>query len=1148
MAAVVAGLAAPGLSSAASSPDASASVFEGAQRQRVSQKAVGASDASKPLPARSAAQEPGRQASAARSAEADARGVPDPFTSWPQLMRVQGQMNETASTLEYTKGQSEQQGLAGVIAAPEEQHLTVYWHGALTPAAKTAIAHSSIPVVVKSAKYGATELGKASARVVRRAESAGVELVKVIRPQDGSGLQASVVGGEAEAVRLRNAVASVGVPVKVTSGGEVQVSLADNAGRHFDPTAGGAQMVEPVCSTAFTARYRGMDTMLTADHCFAPGYPDERWTSSGQGSPFGKRASPRDTSAEAIVDVAAMSPLNGTAFQPRVWTGAAADKPSIEQTKNFVTGAQVPQKGNWICNEGSRSGEICNIQITDRSEDYFAKGPDGDGKEVTRHYKWGWDAKKRVTSASPSPIAGRRGDSGGPVVLSSQGASTAGPMVTAMGIVSASAGKPFICPTGIQTYCFKAITIVGIDDALNYLGDSTITVTDSADTSVRRSVSFQGQAPTPAPVPTPEVQEHDELVAANGSALTYDAARGALDADFPGDDRADWELQQATDGGWLFQNLASPQQFFGESADVGLRIVSVGDGWGDEWVYIQHQGQCLDLAAFGDSAGGLLGVPSLLPCDSGDADQVFRLVPVADDLSDPVDLPPVSDGSMNLPSRKPPAGLPRLAVMPLGDSITLGVGSSTRTGYRPGLARRLTGSADTVQFVGSQTDPDGTHHEGHSGWLIEQLQANIETWLADAKPNVVLLHIGTNDMNRDNQVSTAPQRLGGLLDQIHAASPDTAIVLASLVPATDPAVQARVNAYNAAIPGVIAARTSKGYRITQVSMGALTTADLNDNLHPNNAGYEKMADAFQGGIATLARNGWIKEFVEVKPAPPKRTSNLGDADVDINGDGLADYLVVEDNGATHAWLNAGAGKWTDQGIIASGSASWTGSQVRFANVGGDARADYLVVDPNGAVRAFINQGGDGRGGWIEKGYIATGSAGWTGEQVRFADVGGDAYADYLVVNDNGSVRALLNTTQPDTGTIKWTDQGVIASGSASWTSGQVRFANVGGDARADYLVVDPNGAVRAFINQGGDGRGGWIEKGYIATGSAGWTGEQVRFANVGGDAYADYLVLGDTGSIQGFLNTTQPDTGTIKWTDQGTIATGTGAPGSRVRI
>lgn len=91
-----------------------------------------------------------------------------------------------------------------------------------------------------------------------------------------------------------------------------------------------------------------------------------------------------------------------------------------------------------------------------------------------------------------------------------------------------------------------------------------------------------------------------------------------------------------------------------------------------------------------------------------------------------------------------------------------------------------------------------------------------------SKPNLVLLCIGTNDMNRNYEADTAPQRLAGLIDQIHAASPQTAIEVASLVPAADRTVQARANTGDRAIPGIVADRAQRGSRITRVSMGALT--------------------------------------------------------------------------------------------------------------------------------------------------------------------------------------------------------------------------------------------------------------------------------------------------------------------------------------
>ncbi|WP_228993073.1 FG-GAP-like repeat-containing protein [Streptomyces sp. DH8] len=490
--------------------------------------------------------------------------------------------------------------------------------------------------------------------------------------------------------------------------------------------------------------------------------------------------------------------------------------------------------------------------------------------------------------------------------------------------------------------------------------------------------------------------------------------------------------------------------------------------------------------------------------------------------------------------------VPRLAVMPLGDSITEGAGSSTRSSYRAALWPRLVPRAGTLDFVGSLKHgqlPD-LDHEGHSGWLIEGLSANIDSWMDQAKPNVVLLHIGTNDMDRDHQVATAPARLAGLIDQMIAASPETTIVVASLVPSTSPAVQARINAYNAEIPKIVAERQAQKHKVAFVSMASLTHADLKDRLHPNDQGYVKMADVFAEGVSQVARSGWISEQVVVKPAPAR--TGLGDYQVDLNADGRADYLVVDANGAVRAWLNKGGdgrGGWTSAGQVASG-VDLAGGRVRFADLNGDGYADYLVVDANGAVRAWLNQGGTGVGGWTAAGQVATG-VNLAGGQVRFADLNADRFTDYLVVDPNGAVRAWLN--KGGTGTAGWTAAGQIASG-VGVPADQVRFADVNADGFADYLTVAADGAVQAWLNKGGTGIGGWTAAGQIATG-AGAPGSSVRFADVNADRRADYLVVDANGAVRAWLNAGGDGTGVGGggWTPVDPFVVGVGAPADQIR-
>ncbi|MBC2873530.1 MULTISPECIES: SGNH/GDSL hydrolase family protein [Streptomyces] len=225
--------------------------------------------------------------------------------------------------------------------------------------------------------------------------------------------------------------------------------------------------------------------------------------------------------------------------------------------------------------------------------------------------------------------------------------------------------------------------------------------------------------------------------------------------------------------------------------------------------------------------------------------------------------------------------------MPLGDSITHGgAGSPAGGGYRPVLRDRLAGHADVVDFVGGERngrlpDPD---HEGHWGWKIDGLLSRIDAWLPRARPNVVLLHIGTNDLHDDYRVDTAPERLGALVDRITTAAPDMTVLVSSLAPSADPATQRRVETSNHAVPTRVAERRGRGARVRFAGMDRVTPRDLVDDLHPNDTGNAKMAAAFYDAIARAATAGWISEQVDVRPSPahpatpgPDRSPRTGPA-------------------------------------------------------------------------------------------------------------------------------------------------------------------------------------------------------------------------------------------------------------------------------
>ncbi|WP_250036112.1 SGNH/GDSL hydrolase family protein [Paractinoplanes maris] len=207
-----------------------------------------------------------------------------------------------------------------------------------------------------------------------------------------------------------------------------------------------------------------------------------------------------------------------------------------------------------------------------------------------------------------------------------------------------------------------------------------------------------------------------------------------------------------------------------------------------------------------------------------------------------------------------------LKVMPLGDSITWGSGSAdsrignrtgaiTASGYRIDLRKRLEAAGLDVDFVGSQqAGPRGSDrdNEGHPGWRIDQIAAKVDGWLATYQPDVILLHLGTNDMAQNKNVDASAARLSALIDQIRAARPEADIFVQQLVQGHVEPYKSRIAAYNQRIPGILAGKDAKVYLVDQSSIGGRSEFD---NLHPNDDGYAKMAYNLYQAMASVYSGG-----------------------------------------------------------------------------------------------------------------------------------------------------------------------------------------------------------------------------------------------------------------------------------------------------
>ncbi len=187
-------------------------------------------------------------------------------------------------------------------------------------------------------------------------------------------------------------------------------------------------------------------------------------------------------------------------------------------------------------------------------------------------------------------------------------------------------------------------------------------------------------------------------------------------------------------------------------------------------------------------------------------------------------------------------------IMPLGDSITDGI--TVAGAYRIKLWNNITNAGQKVDFVGSMSNGPSElgdkNHEGHSGWRIDQIDANINTWMTTYKPKIVLLHIGTNDISQKYDLNNAPNRLSSLIDKICAKLPsDGKLYVAKVIPLS----YADVTNYNSQVAQVVQNKASQGKPVFIVDMySAVTVADLPDGVHCSRTGYDKMADVWYNAI------------------------------------------------------------------------------------------------------------------------------------------------------------------------------------------------------------------------------------------------------------------------------------------------------------
>lgn len=199
--------------------------------------------------------------------------------------------------------------------------------------------------------------------------------------------------------------------------------------------------------------------------------------------------------------------------------------------------------------------------------------------------------------------------------------------------------------------------------------------------------------------------------------------------------------------------------------------------------------------------------------------------------------------------------------MPLGDSITEGRNGSAT--YRYWLEKDLEKIGWRIDFVGSRSgvdagrprfddfDPD---HEGHWGWTTGEVLARIDEWAAAARPDVVLLHLGSNDLAERPEV--IPGNLAAIIAALRRANPEIVVLAARLIPYRG-LPRSTLDRVNGAIERMAREQsTAKSpLLIVPQDAGFDPETDTYDGTHPNESGERKMAARWLEALVKLRREG-----------------------------------------------------------------------------------------------------------------------------------------------------------------------------------------------------------------------------------------------------------------------------------------------------
>lgn len=207
----------------------------------------------------------------------------------------------------------------------------------------------------------------------------------------------------------------------------------------------------------------------------------------------------------------------------------------------------------------------------------------------------------------------------------------------------------------------------------------------------------------------------------------------------------------------------------------------------------------------------------------------------------------------------------------------------TKDSYHFTFTGHRTNNVDGLPKTGSKPTSNLYHyHSGLSGYLIgddkpmkttkklQGLMSNLDKhWkkgrLAKVKPDIILIMLGTNDINQGYEIESAPKRLRVLLDKIYSLpNIGTPKIFLATIPPNGKTEEVKTNTviFNKSVPLIVSDYKAQGKDIYFVDQFTPINDDYeaamcSDNLHPNSKGNDLMAqqwfEAIQASEITTSK-------------------------------------------------------------------------------------------------------------------------------------------------------------------------------------------------------------------------------------------------------------------------------------------------------